>query len=137
MFCEFSEAFRSKLLQISQSLVRFDFFPVKNRPICSYDFNPRMVRLGAPCKTIASKTAFYIGKLTNLWKSMLNLCAKLIFSLRFIAQKSIYSSKKYFLTPITISIPKSFCQSRKTKQNEFCDWHPFPHCGSAVLNNAQ
>ena len=38
------------------------------------------------------------------------------------------SSKMYFLAPITISIPKSFRQSRKTKQNEFCDWHPFPHC---------
>ena len=65
-FCEFSEVFKSKLFQISQSPVRFDFFPAKYKPIFSYVLNPRMVRLGAPCKTIASKTAFYIGKLTNL-----------------------------------------------------------------------
>ena len=44
-----------------------------------------------------------------------------------------YSSKMYFLTPITISIPKSFCQGRKAKQNEFCDWHPFPHCVILML----
>ena len=66
IFCEFSEAFRSKLLQISQSPVRFDFFPVKYRLILSTVLNPRMVPFGALCKTIASKVAFYIGKLTDL-----------------------------------------------------------------------
>ena len=25
-------------------------------------------------------------------------------------------------------MPKGFYPSRKTIQNEFCDWHPFPHC---------
>ena len=65
-FCEFSEVFKSKLFQILQSPGRFDFLPVKYRPIFSYVLNPRTVCLGTPCKTIASKTAFYIGKLTNL-----------------------------------------------------------------------
>ena len=64
-FSEFSEIFKSKLFKISQSPVRFDFFPVKYRPILSYVINPRVVRFGALCKTIASKVAFYIGNLTN------------------------------------------------------------------------
>ena len=64
-FCEFSEVFKSKLFQISQSSVRFDFFSVKYRPKFSYVINPRVVPFGALCKTIASKVAFYIGNLTN------------------------------------------------------------------------
>ena len=86
-FCKSSEIFNSKLFKISQSPVRFDFFPIKYRLMPSYVLNPRMVPLGAPCKTIALKTAFYIGNLTNPWQSTLNLCAKLSFSLRFIVQK--------------------------------------------------
>ena len=88
-FCKSSEIFNSKLFKISQSPVRFDFFPTKYRLMPSYVLNPKMVPLGAPCKTIALKTAFYIGNLTNLWKSVLNLCAKLVFSLCLIAQKCI------------------------------------------------
>ena len=88
-FCKSSEIFNSKLFKISQSPVRFDFFPTKYSLMPSYVLNPRMVPLGAPCKTIALKTAFYIGNLTNLWKSVLNLCAKLVFSLCFVAKKSI------------------------------------------------
>ena len=88
-FCKSSEIFNSKLFKISQSPVRFDFFPTKYRLMPSYVLNPKMVPLGAPCKTIALKTAFYIGNLTNLWKSVLNLCAKLVFSLCFVAQKCI------------------------------------------------
>ena len=65
-FCKSSEIFNSKLFKISQSPVRFDFFLVKYRLILTTVVNPRMVPLGAPCKTIALKTAFYIGNLTNL-----------------------------------------------------------------------
>ena len=86
-FSEFFEIFKSKLFKISQSPVRFDFFPMKYGPILSYVFNPRMVRLGTLCKIIASKVAFYIVKLTNLWKHMLDLGAKLIFSWYFIVWK--------------------------------------------------
>ena len=89
IFCEFFWNLKSKLFKISQSPVRFDFFPVKYGPVLSYVINPRVVRIGALCKTIASKVAFYIGKLTNPWQSMLNLSAKLSFSLRFIVQKGI------------------------------------------------
>ena len=64
-FSEFFEIFKSKLFKISQSPVRFDFFPLKYGPVLSYVINPRVVRIGALCKTIASKVAFYIGKLTN------------------------------------------------------------------------
>ena len=64
--CEFSEVFKSKLFQISQSPVRFDFFPVKYRLMLTTGLNPQMVPFGALCKTIASKVAFYIGKLTDL-----------------------------------------------------------------------
>ena len=89
IFCEFFWNLKSKLFKISQSPVRFDFFPVKYGPVLSYVINPRVVRIGALCKTIASKVAFYIGKLTNHWQSMLNLSAKPFFSLRFIVQKGI------------------------------------------------
>ena len=89
IFCEFFWNLKSKLFKISQSPVRFDFFPVKYGPLLSYVINPKVVRIGALCKTIASKAAFYIGNLTNPWQSMLNLSAKLSFSLRFIVQKGI------------------------------------------------
>ena len=65
-FCKSSEIFNPKLFKISQSPVRFHFFPTKYRLMPSYVLNPKMVPLGAPCKTIASKTAFYIENLTNL-----------------------------------------------------------------------
>ena len=65
-FSEFFEIFKSKLFKISQSPVRFDFFHAKHGPILSYVINPRMVPLGALCKIVASKVAFYLVKLTNL-----------------------------------------------------------------------
>ena len=42
----------------------------------------------------------------------------------------------YHLFPIHINIPKGFYPSRKTIQNEFCDWHPFPHCAYVTNFNS-